>query len=215
MKYGNYIDDYDGVKVIDSMGGLLTAEFNLHSPINAFVLPRKLEGDFDGLAVKLANLRRSKSGHINNQTEYRPKMFLESVRQLRMTDSEIVAAAQIYKDIIAVSQNLKPRLLLETPEYKPNSHKWHHDSSLGFSANIPSRVLCSYNAASTQFLENTDASHYKHNFYMQREGTEVKQFGYGEISKHIVAEEQDAQNWFIHRRPDTSKITTPRLLLAA
>ncbi len=229
MEYGNYIEDYDGVKTVDSVESLLTAEFNAQSPVNAFVLPNKPNNnssscDYDSLAVKIGLQERHNSWCFYEFDHYSFDKLIDELTkpscEIKLTSAEEHAASQIFDDLDRIF-HLNPTIAWIGPEaYSSNGaihatvKQWHHDANIDDINNV-SKILKSYNIAATRFLRNCDAKHLGGHIYSQIEGTTENQFQCGDFIKFLASSPINSKNCHIHTTPDITDNKTPRLLLSA
>ncbi len=204
-------ENYAGLRVSDSLEDLLASNFNLQTAENVVLFRRKkiISIHFNSLAIKIG---KETGLEEEENKDFTQDEFLKITQNINLTPEEILARDFIIQDLYA-SSILDPILFLESPQFGQDNSvsKWHRDDSY-----TPSRLICSYNIAATEFLRNEEALPSKGVFYTQRDNSTIYRFRVGDISLHSSnTETEQKENVFIHRRPSTQNIQIPRLILIA
>ncbi len=197
--------DYDQLKIVHSMGDILSSEFN--NIVSIFILPRNLTDDFNGLATKMASvINLPERMHLEYSYTDTYNIFKELWPYL--SSSEQDALNIIIQDFTSLI-NADPRLLIEGKSWKAETQHWHYDGIYG--KEYP-RWICGYNVRGTQFLKTNDAIFFDFQAQAGEEGGgiitmenhEIFQTSPGDFLNYLwVSSESKTDMFFIHRRdPD-------------
>ena len=188
------------VRIVDSFNAMCRDDFT--GDENALLLPRRLTGWFNVLAMRVPHAL------LAEQEE-----FLKTLEGGRGPVS--AAARQVLSDIQNLRDNhFTPELrVVNRGRYGPSVHGFHVDVAV-------CRILCCYNGAATEFLDNQDAVPTDPNrargTFKPKEGAAAQSFQLGDIWRHKgirSGQEGDTPDAFIHRAPRMKMFSIPRLLL--
>lgn len=214
MKDLGYLPNgYDGLKIVESMSGIVTAEFNRHKEYDVLVLPRKLKGDYNGVAQKISEyIQLSKQ----DSDEFTLETFTDILPHLGLTQDQQYAANQIKTDLLK-SQDHDPFLFIEGIQFgrEEGFSDWHYDDA-NEETGMMTRILCSYNRPATEFLRLCDATPNGDHHYRQKPNTQHWSAQTQDVTRHrLYSDRGQGLNGTVHRRPNTTHTTAPGLLLNA
>ena len=214
MKDLSYLPNgYDGLKIVKSMHGIITAEFNKHMEYDVLVLPRRLKGDYNGVAQKLSDyieLSQQESDEFTLET------FTDILPHLGLTQNQQLAATQIKMDLLQTEDHA-PYLFIEGTQYgrEEGFSDWHYDDA-NDEIGMMTRILCSYNRPSTEFLKLCDAIPEGNHHYRQKPNTQHWSAQTQDVTRHrLYVDHGQELNGTVHRRPNTTQTNVPGLLLNA
>lgn len=219
MTHIDYIPDgYQAIRVVGTYDGLFSAHFN--RCVNAVLLPRRIDGDFDGLAKELYG--RFSEGRVTggvgrvfflddlqNPSARNPLPF-SALEAFYATGSRYSGLLQmVFEDVALVRKNgLKPQLrVVKRYAQEEDTESFHCDS-------VKDRVLTCYNAPVTQWVRNEDVESLDRESgeVLTKEGSPVFSFRPGDIWRQAGFSSTQEAPPFIHR---AVRSETPRLLLVA
>ena len=215
----NYIPvDYNGIKVVGDLCALLAEDFG--SNANVILCPRRLNGDFDALAQKMAE-------HFDLQEEeifikFTDIQKLEDFRETLKADELLAALDVVLTDMEFFHHSgARPHIrVLKNYTEDKTTHDFHVD---GIKQNFDRYMTC-YNTPVTQFVRNCDVVGVDGHKAFTRDGAPVYEFRVGDVWKQRVRNKTvsglgkfvknvmqvDRRRAFVHR---AQKSTKPRLML--
>ncbi len=199
-----------------SMSSFLSTNFNRESPLSLLVYDRQLtptETHYKNLAIKLAQ-------HLNLESYSRKKFstitFPKILNEIPLTEVDRVAAEQMMGDLLN-TKDYRTEIYLENSlfAFEENAFgRWHEDfEEASCPLNLPSRLLCSYNGLSTEFLKKEDAIYVGHHHYDQKPQTTPVRFKCGSITKHLKSHLLTEQTGAIHARSETRYLSAPKFIM--
>lgn len=204
--------DFESASVMGSMPQLLA-----HSDWNASnlaVLFRRLAGDFSGLAQKIAAHlelcphQQIELSFLPDEERISAVAVFEDIKP-SLKPEEIVALEQVLDDMKQTS-HFETVLNVEGSKYGEEVvvEEWHHD--VGWKQG---RVLCTYNFYATQGVSSRHARFVDEEFYDVEDDAPVFEMSIGSMSRHVVKNNPETTNPFIHRRSPKLRGLGPRLFL--
>lgn len=207
--------DNHRIRVVGSLSAIFTAVAGeMAAPAhNAIIAPRRLDGDFNGLAQALAaQYARGPSYDYLALSQAQISQPLPdetaAIHAARMQVAGDMAAIvdahdSVFDDLARLTMKLRV-----INAYRPGSVD-------GFHMDGCNRICCAYNAPATEGLRNEDASTRRSgNYFTAKPGTRPFSFRPGDIWFQRGGTDWEKQDYFIHRGPPSSGVT-PRLLLVA
>lgn len=204
------------LKKTDTLQDLLSTQFNAASLINNIIVPRQIQGDYDGLAIIIGQKYRLMSEmHII----LRQNNLEDIANDCDLTQAQHQALDQLNYDIKDLKEN-DPTLYLEHPLFSKRAQTWHIDStpeSFFCETSDFNKIIITYNLAATMYLANTDAEIITDDdiFYREKENAQTWQAGLGDISMHRNKNNHTENNWSIHKRPEFKHDAPARLIIQA
>ncbi|MCB1682228.1 MAG: hypothetical protein H6858_01345 [Rhodospirillales bacterium] len=219
MAQKNYIPpDYDGIKVVSDLCALLQTDFGPFA--NVILYPRRLKGDFDGLAEAMA----AHFGLADSEIfiKYTDKKKLEEFQQT-LTDKTLLAAMDVLMTDMEFFHHsgARPHVrILKTYTEDETTHDFHVD---GVMQNFDRFMTC-YNAPVTEFVKNSDVLKVQGHKAICKPDAMVYAFRPGDIWKQRVRNktsspyarwlkiffDTDRRRAFVHRALRSER---PRLML--
>ena len=181
MSHVNYIPDgYSRIKVVDDLCAFLTTDFE---PVaNVVLYPRRLEVDFDALALRMAEYFDLGDQEIfikYNEME-KIEAFKETLDDERLIDGvEIIQSDMEFFHTAGARAHM--RLLKRYTQHK-DTYGFHVD---GLEQDFDRYMTC-YNDPVTQFVRNEDVLKVSGHDAVCRDGAQVYQFQKGDIWKARV-----------------------------
>ena len=219
MTANNYIPEgYDRIKVVDDLCSFLTTDFD---PIaNVVLYPRRLAGDFDTLARKMAKFFNL--GEEEIFIKYDDRAEIEEFRD-SLSDPELIQAINLILMDMEFFQSAGVRThmrLLTAYTEDERTHIFHVD---GLEQDFDRYMTC-YNNPVTQYIRNDDVIDVSGHDVIHREDAPVFEFRAGDIwkarvrnkPKNIVLEflqkllRSKESRAFVHRAQHSN---SPRLIL--
>lgn len=215
MKKPSYIpQNYDRIQVVDSMESLLRSRFREASQTNVFLYPRPLTENFDALARYLG-----KSEWVFDGDSYTLLDIDVLKDEIKVMPSALKPATQrIIEDMKCVSRNrdVDLRLIFNDSYNKERIvHDYHIDGSRDYELNTKGRIMCCYNAPTTEILRNDQAkASASGKKYLPIKQAQPFSFRPGDFWRQACDySSSDSFSGFIHRAPCMKKTDAPRLLL--
>lgn len=219
MQEKNYIPaGYEGIKVVGDLCALLQTDFGPFA--NVILYPRRLRGDFDALADRMA-------AHFGLEQEeifikYADKRKLEEFRD-DLDEGPVRAALEIVLTDMEFFHHsgARPHVrILKTYTEDATTHDFHVD---GMMQNFDRFMTC-YNNPVTEYVRNDDVLRVQGHKAICKEGAPVFAFRPGDIWKQRVRNktggifaklirrvlQSDRRRAFVHR---AAKSERPRLIL--
>lgn len=212
----NYIPDkYHDLHVVNDMNGILTPAFNRQLEHDVLILPRTLQGDYDGLSLEISSYIDLPKDDCD---EFTLETFTDILPNLALSKKQETAAEEIISDL-RQSESHNPYLFIEGPSFgaEEGFSQWHYDDA-NEDDDMTSRILCSYNRSPTQFLRRDDAIYVGAHHFQQRQGSQTWSAQRHDITRHRLCSEFDVSGSPIataHKRPKTTHTLVPGLLLNA
>lgn len=179
---------------------------------NCVFFPRRLRGDFNGVARYLADVcdlaRPAADGESAIQLGYAAAEKLLSPLKGRKAQ----AAAQILQDLKTCENAGAFALLRIVVGYSRNDRALHGDTSIDPASE--GRVLSCYNDPVTQGARNNDCIKVENGLYRLKDSAKFFSFKKGDIWRHAIEGLEYAEP-FIHRGQNPKRKAPPRLLLIA
>lgn len=206
--------DYDGVQVVGSLSALFNAK--MKAPVNCVLLPRKPEGDFDGLACKLGGIfaDRIEEKGLAMITAFgvaaKLRVRLAEIKGA-FTPEERLALSVIRQDMRAAFEAGYDPVLRIVGKY-PHPAK---GSVYDFHVDNVNRLNCCYAGPATEFVRNQDILRSRSGEPVAAMGARVFNVGTGNLWLH-KKRDTDAgtrETGFLHRAPATPDGAPPRLVL--
>lgn len=177
----NYIPEgYDRIKVVDDLFSFFKADFAPKA--NVVLYPRRLAGDFDALAERMAaffNLQDEeifiKYSEREKLEEFKEKLScdaLNSTLEIILNDMECLYSARVKTHF----------RLLKNYKIHSDTYDFHID---GLEQDFDRFMIC-YNNPVTQFVKNEDVIKISGHDAVCREGAEVYSFQVGDMWKSRV-----------------------------
>ncbi len=181
MTANNYIPHgYDRIKIVDDLYSFLKTDF---APISNVVLfQRKLKGDFDALAVKMAEFFCLKEEEIF--IKYSERDRIEEFQETLIDPALVNCVDIILKDMeFFYSARVKIHMRLLTGYIRDTrTHDFHVD---GLDQDFDRYMTC-YNNPVTQFIRNDDVIDVSGHDVTYRDDAKIYQFHAGDIWKSRV-----------------------------
>ncbi|MGH1378186.1 MAG: hypothetical protein ACRBB3_05125 [Alphaproteobacteria bacterium] len=181
MTANNYIPHgYDRIKIVDDLYSFLKTDF---APISNVVLfQRKLKGDFDALAVKMAEFFCLKEEEIF--IKYSERDRIEEFQETLVDPALVNCVDIILKDMeFFYSARVKIHMRLLTGYIRDTrTHDFHVD---GLDQDFDRYMTC-YNNPVTQFIRNDDVIDVSGHDVIYRDDAKIYQFRAGDIWKSRV-----------------------------
>lgn len=208
---------YEGMYTADCLSDLFNRDH--FAPANVIELPRKINGDFSGLARKIA--------HVMNippdaSVEFGRNSFSSIFRKLQnlgLTAEETLAAQQISRDLGEL-QSRVPSMHLRINRGDAYAK---HDSGAAFRFHVDgsARILCNYNEPTAQWLhigdEIPDAEMMKNwgyaEYFEARPNAGIYALKPGNIYHFLGLMNTTDTPPFVHRGMASGPDDPPRLLL--
>ncbi|MGH1375700.1 MAG: hypothetical protein ACRBCK_05050 [Alphaproteobacteria bacterium] len=174
----NYIaEGYERIKLVDNIYALLTSDFEPKA--NVVLYPRALSGDFDALAVKMAEY--FDLGDQEIFIKYSENSKLKEFRDALVEDDLRNAVDVILNDmefLYASRARVHMRLLTKYTQHS-DTYKFHVD---GVDQNFDRFMTC-YNNPVTEFVKNDDVLRVFGHDAWCKEGAKTYNFAPGDIWK--------------------------------
>ncbi len=181
MTANNYIPHgYDRIKIVDDLYSFLKTDF---APISNVVLfQRNLKGDFDTLAVKMAEFFCLKEEEIF--IKYSERDRIEEFQETLVDPALVNCVDIILKDMeFFYSARVKIHMRLLTGYIRDTrTHDFHVD---GLDQDFDRYMTC-YNNPVTQFIRNDDVIDVSGHDVIYRDDAKIYQFHAGDIWKSRV-----------------------------
>ncbi len=177
----NYIPEgYERIKVVDDLFSFFTTGFEPKA--NVVLYPRVIEGDFDTLALLMADHFHLEDEEIFIKYSERDK--LEEFKSVLSDDSLIASMNTILDDMECLySARVKTHFrLLQNYKIHKDTYKFHVD---GLQQDFDRFMVC-YNEPVTQFVKNDDVISVSGHDAVCREGAEIYEFRAGDLWKSRV-----------------------------
>lgn len=216
MKNLDYLpQNYDSIKVVDSWDALLSEPFDDASCI---LFPRTLSGDFNALARAISMQRKGYRKDIPQNLETEHRFLMEDIERVRAHLTAIGVSA------------FEPSLRIEHRARWSSFSSvdtWHVD---GCKNPEFGRLLCNYNAPTTQWLRQQDVTYDSLSMranerFNKKMFAKTYSFEPGDVwrqrsaSSPVSEHMQDRDKLFVHRRPPGVKLRhrndPPRMLMVA
>jgi len=215
MERPDYIpENYNRIKVVESLTALANACFGKKTPENCFLLPRQMKGDFDGLGQALAKRSRIKDGDFYSLGLRQIKNALT----LPLQEDQKLALKQIFDDMVSIEETFQGR-----------AHSIHlrvvrgyaHSSATRFHTDGGNRLLCGYSLPVTECAKNEDVIYTGYdNKYLLKANAQPFSFAPGDMwlqeggrfPDKKPRNEEDPQH-FIHRATEPAPGNVRLLLI--
>jgi len=177
----NYIPEgYDRIKVVNDLFSFFTTKFG--SKANVVLYPRALSGDYDALALLMADYFNLEDEEIFIKYSEREK--LEGFKSTLSDEALIQSLNTILDDMECLySARVKTHFrLLQNYKIHKDTYKFNVD---GLQQDFDRFMVC-YNKPVTQFIKNDDVISISGHDAVCRDGAEIYEFKVGDIWRSRV-----------------------------